>query len=60
MQTTQDGVHNSQLLDEHMEKASLDSRDSTEASNSVSSGDVATGNLVDLTIVTGTPGYSTL
>ena len=35
--------------DDHAEKASLDSRGSTEASASVSSGEVATGTLVDLT-----------
>ena len=35
--------------DDHAEKASLDSRGSTEASASVSSGEVATGTLIDLT-----------
>lgn len=44
-----DSSHASLLLpDDHMEKASLDSRGSTEASASVSSGEVATGTLIDL------------
>lgn len=46
---TPGGPHSLQLPDDHMEKASLDSRSSTDASVSVSSGEVATGTLIDLT-----------
>ena len=49
MLTSPDTPHTLQPpSDDHMEKASLDSRGSTEASASVSSGDVATGTLIDI------------
>ena len=49
MLTPPDTPHSLPLPDDHMEKASLDSRGSTEeASASVSSGEVATGTLIDL------------
>ena len=51
--TPPDTPHSSQPPDDQAEKASLDSRGSTEASTSVSSGDVATGNLVDLSVQPG-------
>ena len=49
MLTSADTSHSLQLPDDFMEKISLDSRGSTEASASVSSGEVATATLVDLT-----------
>ena len=49
--TPPDTPQSSHSPDDHVEKASLDSRSSTEASASVSSGDVPTGNLVDVSVV---------
>lgn len=51
--TPPDTPHSTQPPDDQAEKASLDSRGSTEASTSVSSGDVATGNLVDISVTPG-------
>ena len=46
--TPPDTPHSLHLPDDLMEKISLDSRGSTEASASVSSGEVATGTLIEL------------
>ena len=60
MLTPPDTPRSTLLSNDLLEKASLDSRGSTEASASMSSGEVATGTLIDLTLLRGAVAYSHL